>query len=329
MPHTISSNDIFKQHSSRDFDALALEVFSYQSQYIPIYRNYLKQLNILPASVNNVAEIPMLPIEFFKSHEVKNPEQPTEIVFSSSGTSSSIQSMHYVSSLDLYKESFLKGFEHFYENPEQYCILGLLPAYLERTGSSLIYMVNELIQKSKNPKSGFFLNNLGELANALQQNEKDGIKSLLIGVTFALLDFADEFPMELKNTIVMETGGMKGRREEMIREEVHSHIKKAFSLDRVHSEYGMTELLSQAYSSGKGLFSCPPWMKVSIRDAYDPMTTMPQGKAGGINLIDLANVNSCSFIATSDLGRICAPNQFEVLGRFDQSEMRGCNLLVV
>ena len=239
------------------------------------------------------------------------------------------QSKHLVTDLNVYEESYLKGFEHFYGNIEDYTILALLPSYLERDGSSLIYMVDDLIKKSKKSKSGFYLHNLDELAKNLVDLDKKGEKVLLIGVSFALLDLIEKHKFKLQNTIIMETGGMKGRRKELIREELHAILCEGFGVSQIHSEYGMTELLSQAYSKGNGIFECPPWVKILIRDTEDPLTLLPKGKSGGINVIDLANVNSCSFIATQDLGKKHPDNSFEIIGRFDNSDIRGCNLMVL
>ena len=252
-----------------------------------------------------------------------------EIIFTSSGTTGSVASKHYVTDLNLYEQSYLKGFESSYGPIDAYCVLALLPSYLERDGSSLIYMVNDLIDKSKHPYSGFFLSDLPKLESVLRELETQKQKTLLIGVSFALLDFAETFKLELEHTIVMETGGMKGRRKELIRKELHEQLKRGFCLQHIHSEYGMTELLSQAYSLGDSLFECPPWMKILVRDTEDPLSLLPKGKTGGINVIDLANVNSCSFIATQDLGKLYESGKFEVLGRFDHSDIRGCNLMAL
>lgn len=252
-----------------------------------------------------------------------------QIIFTSSGTTGAKTSQHVVTDISLYEKSFLKAFEHFYGPVSHYCILALLPAYLEREGSSLVYMVDSLITKSRHSNSGFYLNNLDDLKKQLMLLQKKGQKTLLIGVSFALLDLAETMRFPLKNTIVMETGGMKGRRREMIRSELHQILKNAFGVEQIHSEYGMTELLSQGYSKGHGIFNCPPWMKVLIRDTEDPLSIQKSGKNGGINIIDLANLNSCPFIATQDLGKVHPNGSFEVLGRFDHSDIRGCNLMVV
>jgi phenylacetate-coenzyme A ligase PaaK-like adenylate-forming protein len=250
-------------------------------------------------------------------------------IFTSSGTTGQSTSKHYVTDIELYKKSYLKGFEYFYGSISDYCILALLPSYLERKGSSLIYMIDDLIKKSNHPESGFYLYQIDVLAEKLKKLDSKGEKVLLIGVSFALLDLVEKHQLQLKNTVVMETGGMKGRRKELIREELHGALKKGFGVERIHSEYGMTELLSQAYSHGNGIFKTPPWMKILIRDTEDPLTFLPYGKSGGINVVDLANMNSCSFIATQDLGKKYADESFEILGRFDHSDIRGCNLMIL
>lgn len=328
-------DDIFKINSSSRFDELALSVFRCQADECEVYAKFLAGLSVLPETIKKLKEIPFLPIEFFKTHEVKTPEtNKSAIVFTSSGTTGMVQSKHYVSDVSIYEKSYLKGFELAYGSIQDYCILALLPSYLERDGSSLIYMMKDLISKSNHPDSGFYLNNYDELIAKIKLLETQGQKTLLIGVTYALLDLSEQFPLykggkgDLKKITIMETGGMKGKRKEMVREELHSTLGKGFGVNKIHSEYGMTELLSQAYSKGDGIFNCPPWMKILIRDTNDPFTILPENKTGGINVIDLANINSCSFIATQDLGKLHNDNSFEVLGRFDNSDIRGCNLLV-
>jgi hypothetical protein len=269
-----------------------------------------------------------MPIQFFKEFQVKTTDFEPEKVFLSSGTTGSIQSKHLVKDLNWYDWSFREAFDYFYGPIEDYVVLALLPSYLERDGSSLIYMADDFIKRSKHKESGFYLNNRKELVENLNELEKSGKKTLLLGVSFALLDLVEEHPFSLKHTIVMETGGMKGRRKEMIRKELHQVLASGFGVEHIHSEYGMTELLSQAYSKGKGIFQCPPWMKIKIRDTEDALTLLPTGKSGGINIIDLANRYSCSFLATQDLGRCIDEINFEVLGRFDNSDIRGCNLLI-
>ena len=321
--------NIFNLHNSIEFEKMALEIFQFQAKNNLVYKEFLNYLNIDIESIKKIEEIPFLPIQFFKSHKVLSSRSAIQRVFLSSGTTGNEQSKHFVTDLTIYEESFTKGFEHFYVPISAYTVLALLPSYLERDGSSLIYMVNNFIQKSKNEKSGFYLNNLEELAQNLIESDKKNEKTLLIGVSFALLDLLEKHKFQLKNTIVMETGGMKGRRKELIREELHQILSEGFGVTNIHSEYGMTELLGQAYSKGNGIFECPPWMKILTRDTEDALTILAEGKSGGINVIDLANINSCSFIATQDLGKTYANGTFEVLGRFDNSDIRGCNLMVM
>ena len=320
--------EIFNINSSKDFERLAIEIFHFQYENVTVYRNFCEFLNINPSEVKSLEQIPFLPIQFFKNHKIISNNFEEETIFTSSGTTGNITSNHYISNLKIYEESFQKAFEKEYGNPEKFTILALLPSYLEREGSSLIYMVENLIEKSKNPNSGFYLYEMDALIEKLEFLEKTGQKSILIGVSYALLDLIEKRKFRLKNTIVMETGGMKGRRKEMIKEELHEILKEGFGVEQIHSEYGMTELLSQAYSKGDGIFSCPPWMKILIRDAEDAFS-YHVGKSGGINVIDLANLYSCSFIATQDLGKTFADESFEVLGRFDASDIRGCNLMVL
>lgn len=319
---------IIKQYSDKDFEKKALKIFQFQALNNLVYNKFLSLLKTDVSKIKHIEEIPFLPIEFFKSKEILSSKDFIQQTFLSSGTTEMIQSKHLVTDISVYKKSFRKGFEYFYGNIEQYTVLALLPSYLEREGSSLIFMVNDFIQKSKKKHSGFYLNNFEELAKNLQELDKKGEKVLLIGVSFALLDLVEKHQFKLKNTIIMETGGMKGRRKELIRNELHDILKMGFGVNKIHSEYGMTELLSQAYSKGNGIFQCPPWMKILIRDTEDPFAILPTGKSGGINVIDFANINSCSFIATQDLGKVYANNSFEVIGRFDNSDIRGCNLIV-
>ena len=322
-------NRVFNIKNSQDFNSIALEVFRLQAKGNTVYREFINHLNIDIDNVKDIKDIPFLPIQFFKTHKIITGDQNPKEIFLSSGTTGQNQSKHYVTDLSLYEESYTKGFDYFYNDIEEYVVLGLLPAYLERNGSSLIYMVDDLIKKSKHSESGFYLNNHKELIETLIELESRSQKTLLIGVSFALLDLLDNYDLELKHTTIMETGGMKGRRKELIREELHSVLTKGFGVDKIHSEYGMTELLSQAYSKGNGIFITPPWMKILIRDTEDPLSYLDNEKSGGINIIDLANINSCSFIATQDLGRIHAEGTFEVIGRFDNSDIRGCNLMVL
>jgi len=321
--------NIFNIHNSHEFEKMALEIFQFQVENNLVYKEFITLLNIDIHRVEKIEEIPFLPIQFFKSHKVVSSDEAVQHIFLSSGTTGNEQSKHFVTDLSIYEESFTKGSEHFYGPISAYTVLALLPSYLERDGSSLIYMVNDFIHKSKNEKSGFYLNNLEELAKNLVELDKNNEKTLLVGVSFALLDLVEKHKFKLKNTIVMETGGMKGRRKELIREELHQILREGFGVENIHSEYGMTELLSQAYSKGNGIFECPPWMKILTRDTEDALTILPEGKSGGINVIDLANINSCSFIATQDLGKTYPNGTFEVLGRFDNSDIRGCNLMVM
>lgn len=319
--------DIFNISDEAGFEAKALEVFKHVAKETGIYAKYLEAMKIDPKSIDSINKIPFLPIEFFKTHKVLNGNF-FDTVFSSSGTTGDSVSRHYVKDLSIYRESFSKCFEIFYGKPSDYCILALLPSYSERKDSSLIFMVNDLIEKSGNPGSGYYLNNLEELAKKMEENEAQGIKTLLIGVSYALFDLVEQHWFKLNNTIVMETGGMKGRRKEMIREELHEILKKGFGVEAIHSEYGMTELLSQAYSKGNGIYKTPPWLRILIRDVNDPRSVLSYAQTGGINIIDLANIYSCPFIATSDLGKLHEDNTFEVLGRFDNSDIRGCNLMI-
>lgn len=314
--------------SPEEFQQKALEVFTFQYHNNSLYRQFCNLLNKESAQVKELKDIPFLPIEFFKSHKVLSGKKPAETIFTSSGTTGQQTSKHFVADLSLYVESFRKGFQYFYGDVEDYAILALLPSYLEREGSSLISMVDDLIKNSKNPHSGFYLNETRALKDKIELLEDQKQKSLLIGVSFALLDFVEQYQFKLQHTIVMETGGMKGRRKEMIRTELHKILKEGFGVEKIHSEYGMTELLSQAYSSGGGIFDCPPWMKILIRDPEDALNLLPMGKSGGVNVIDLANIYSCSFIATQDLGKNIGAGKTEILGRFDTSDIRGCNLLV-
>lgn len=308
---------------------MALKVFRFQYENNSVYREFCQYLNVETHQVKNIQQIPFLPIQFFKSHDVVSNSNSVEEIFTSSGTSGMINSRHLVTDVSLYEESYRKGFSEFYGDIENYVVLALLPSYLERNGSSLIYMVEDLIKLTHNPDSGFYLHNHDELIAKLIALDQAGQNVILIGVTYALLDLIEKQNFQLQNTIIMETGGMKGRRKEMIREELHEQLCKGFGVSAIHSEYGMTELLSQAYSLGNGVFECPNWMQVHIRDTEDALTYIDTGKTGGINVIDLANINSCSFIATQDLGKKNANNSFEVLGRFDNSDIRGCNLMVL
>ena len=323
----IETDSIFQIRNENDFRQICLDIFHFQASQNPVYQNYLRHLGISNESVKTIRDIPFLPIGFFKDKTVYCHPQKPEVKFISSGTLGK-PSVHHIANLEIYKHTFLKTFEEFYGSPGSYCILALLPSYLEREGSSLIYMVKTLIEESGHPDNGFYLYNYSDLAKKLAELENQKQPTLLIGISFALLDFAEKYPQQLDHTIIMETGGMKGRKKELTRPQLHECIQKGLGINEVHSEYGMTELLSQAYSKGRGVFYCPPWMKIIIRDIYDPFCLLPHKKSGGINIIDLANVYSCSFIETQDLGKTHPDGSFEVLGRFDNSDIRGCNLLV-
>lgn len=325
----VDHNKIFSISTSAEFELSALAVFKYQYLKNEVYHTFCNHLGRTDKTVKSIEDIPFLPIEFFKTKKVTTGVFNATTTFISSGTTGQSVSKHYIKDLELYKKSYQIGFELFYGAISNRCILALLPSYLERSGSSLIYMVNDLINRSNHPDSDFYLNDIESLISKLEKLDKSGVKTLLIGVSFALLDLVEFRKLQLKNTIVMETGGMKGRRKELIREELHDQLKKGFGVSAIHSEYGMTELLSQAYSIGNGVFKTPPWMKVLIRDTEDPLTYLPFKKTGGVNVIDLANIHSCSFIATQDLGKLYEDGSFEVLGRFDHSDIRGCNLLVL
>lgn len=313
---------------STDFEKKAIEIFADQAQNNLVYQQYLKLLKVDPKKVRSISQIPFLPIGLFKSHRVINGSQRPKITFTSSGTTGSTTSQHHVIDPDFYLEVTRKGFNSFYGALENYCILALLPAYLERRGSSLVYMVDNFIRRSKYPESGFYLNNLDALSRQLRDNQANKIPTLLIGVSFALLDLAEQFPQDLSRIILMETGGMKGRRKEITRDELHHQLKKAFTVPNVHSEYGMTELLSQAYSKGGGWFKGSPTFRVLAREITDPFAYVPAGRTGLLNIVDLANVDSCSFLATDDLGQIRPDGSFKVIGRLDDSDIRGCNLMV-
>ena len=320
---------IFNIQNKQEFKALSLAVFKHQFKNNKVYRSFCDLLFVHPSSISTIEEIPFLPIQFFKSRKVLSSLDEIQETFTSSGTTGSVTSKHLVTNINLYKESYLKGFAYFYGNIEEYTVLALLPNYLERQGSSLVFMVADLIEKSKKVESGFYLDNIQELANKLLELNRNGQKILLIGVSFALLDLIEMQQFNLKNTIIMETGGMKGRRKELVREELHTILQNGFGVTEIHSEYGMTELLSQGYSKGNGVFKTPPWMKILTRDTEDALSINASGKNGGINVIDLANYNSCSFIATQDLGKVYENETFEIIGRFDNSDIRGCNLMVL
>lgn len=325
---TSLTKQIFSISNAHEFEQTSLAIFNHQARNCQVYKEYISHLRIAPKEVHSLTQIPYLPISFFKTHEVLSANDAPEIVFSSSGTTGMVQSKHLVTSVSVYEQSFNMAFEQFYGSIESTCLLALLPSYLERDGSSLIYMVDALLKQSKHPDSGYFLHNHDDLYDKLEKLRATNQKTILIGVTYALLDFVEKYKVDFPNLIVMETGGMKGKRKEMVREELHELLQAGFGVNAIHSEYGMTELLSQAYSSGNGIFNCPPWMKIYLRDTNDPLSLSPNDRTGGINIIDLANINSCSFIATQDLGKLFPDGSFEVLGRFDNADIRGCNLLV-
>lgn len=325
----INPQDIFTISSQKQFEKIALKVFRYQHENNKVYREFCDFLNTDVQKVKSLGKIPFLPIQFFKSHDVVSTTDTIQETFTSSGTTGMITSKHLVTDVSLYEQSYRLAFSEFYGNIEDYAVLALLPSYLERSGSSLIYMVKDLIESSNNEHSGFYLHNYDKLIAKLIELDSAGQNVILIGVTYALLDLIEKQNFQLKNTIIMETGGMKGKRKEIIREELHAILCNGFGVKSIHSEYGMTELLSQAYSLGNGIFECPSWMQILVRDPEDALTYVSHGKTGGINVIDLANINSCSFIATQDLGKKYNNNSFEVLGRFDNSDIRGCNLMVI
>ena len=319
---------IFSVKSESDFIDLALQQFDYQYNNNPVYHDFSGFLKKVPGKITRLDELPFLPVEMFKRHRITTGDLPVQKIFESSGTTGLSTSRHYVSDLSVYEDSFLRSFRFFYGEPSDYFIAALLPSYTERDNSSLVYMADHLINMTGDALSGFYLENDDSLIRNIEKRRGEGRKIMLLGVTFALLNLAERNHADLSGAIIMETGGMKGRRPEITREDLHSVLKKAFNIKSVHSEYGMTELLSQAYSKGDGMFYCPPWMKIILRDTQDPVNLFTEpGRTGGINIIDLANLHSCSFISTGDLGRLHPDGGFEVLGRFDNSDIRGCNLL--
>ncbi len=314
--------------TSLDFEENALAIFRLQAEHNPVYAKWIELLGINTRAVSKLEEIPYLPIDFFKTQAVSLFSASAPEQFLSSGTGGYGASKHLVHDLDFYDRNCREIFQSFYPQKDDFFIAALLPSYLERSGSSLIRMAQDFINGSRDKDSGFFLDNLAELNDILARKRAANVPILLLGVSFALLDLAESYPQNLSAAIIMETGGMKGRRKEMIRSDLHAILKDAFAVDEIHSEYGMTELFSQAYSKGKGVFECPPWMRVSTRQLEDPFSPAPKGKTGGLNIIDLANIDSCAFIETQDLARVGGDGNFEVLGRFDRAEVRGCNLMV-
>lgn len=325
----IDASEIVKISTPNDFEELALRVFKFQFENNPVYRSFCDLLYKNPSDVTKSKDIPFLPIQFFKTHDVLSSKHPIQKTFTSSGTTGSQVSKHHVTDLDLYEASFTKGFEHFFGSIKDYVILALLPSYLERDDSSLVYMVDQLIKQSGHLDSGFYLDDFKSLSATLNNLNSQKQKTLLIGVSFALLDLLEQFQFSLDHCLIMETGGMKGRRKELIKEDLHSQLKKGFGVSNIYSEYGMTELLSQAYSVKNNIFQTPPWMRILIRDPEDAMSLLKTGQTGGVNIIDLANINSCAFISTQDLGRQNEDGTFEILGRFDHSDIRGCNLMAL
>ncbi|GMV77558.1 MAG: acyltransferase [Chitinophagaceae bacterium] len=323
-----TSSKIFQINNVQSFEKEALAIFHFQYQNNEVYKNWCNLIGVPVNEVKNISQIPFLPISFFKTHKVVSTTFEPSNIFESSKTTGTISSKHFVKNIALYEQSFMQCFEQFYGSIKNYCVIGLLPSYLERANSSLVYMTQKLIEQSNCKESGFYLNEFEKLHHTLQQLEARKQPTLLIGVTFALLDFAALFPLKLQHTIVMETGGMKGRKEEMTRAEVHNILQNSFSCNTIHSEYGMTELLSQAYATKNGIFNCPKWMKVVVQSEDDPLNIQLKGK-GILNIIDLANIYSCSFISTEDVGVVYENGSFEVQGRLDNSALRGCNLMVV
>ena len=327
MDFTAFKHSIFNLQSDIEFNEIALSLFRYQYKNNKIYKSFVDALGVSESKVYHPEQIPYLPVSFFKTHKIITGDFEEEVVFESSGTTGMETSKHYVVDADLYEKSFTNGFELFYGDLSKYVVFALLPSYLERKNSSLVYMVEKILLKSNRQMGGFFLNELSDLKQKLIEAQQQGLKIMLFGVTFALLDMAENFPLKIPDAIIIETGGMKGRRKELTRMELHEKLCKGFGVEKIHSEYGMTELLSQAWSKGDGIFRCPPWMKVLIADTNDPLSFLETGRTGGINIIDLANFHSCSFISTQDLGRVNEDGTFEVLGRFDNSDIRGCSLL--
>jgi hypothetical protein len=328
MDFTAFKHSIFNLKSPNEFNEITLSLFRYQYKNNIIYKRFVDALGVSERKVYHPEQIPFLPVSFFKTHKIVTGDFVEEMVFESSGTTGIETSKHYVVDSGLYQLSFTKGLELFYGDLSQYAVFALLPSYLERKNSSLVYMVEKIMLQSNRQMGGFFLNELGALKQQLLEAQRQGLKIMLFGVTFALLDMVENFPVSIPDAVIFETGGMKGRRKELTRMELHEKLCKGFGVEKIHSEYGMTELLSQAWSAGDGIFKCPPWMKIMIADTNDPLSYLETGRTGGINIIDLANFHSCSFISTQDLGRVFDDETFEVLGRFDNSDIRGCSLLV-
>jgi len=320
--------EIFRIKYPEEFNRIALKIFKIQAANVKIYKEFIRYLNIVPEQINTLENIPFLPIELFKTQEIIYEGQKARLIFESSGTTGIKTSRHLVASPEIYEKSLLSSFIHFYGNPGKYTLLALLPSYLERKNSSLVYMVNLLMEKTADKYSGFYLHDVEKLLKTIEILKKKKKKTILIGVSYALLEMAEKFNPDLSGIIVMETGGMKGRRPELTRKELHEILKKNLNIKNIHSEYGMTELLSQAYSQNEGIFQTPPWMKILIRDLHDPINILKDNQSGAINIIDLANIYSCSFIATSDLGMIIPERGFEISGRVKNSDIRGCNLMI-
>jgi len=321
------AREVFNICDEDRFNTIALRIFGYQLQFNKIYHDYIESAGISVTGIVNYRQIPFMPIEFFKTHIILCGNEVPGKFFLSSGTTGTIRSRHKITDLNVYKESLLRGFEIFYGSPVDYHIFGLLPSPEEDPESSLVYMVKTIMGKGTGKEHGFFMHDFRKLEKVLNRYSTSSDKMMLIGLSFVLQDFVDTCQVSFPGLIVMETGGMKGRRKEVIREELHKELQTGFGVKKIHSEYGMTELLSQAYSRGDGLFKCPPWMKILIREPNDPFQLLQAGTPGGINIIDLANYNSCSFIATQDIGKTYDDGCFEVLGRFDYSDARGCNLM--
>ncbi|MDZ7739152.1 MAG: acyltransferase [Bacteroidales bacterium] len=322
-------NEVFSISTGKDFEAAALKIFRYQAEHNPLYSLWIKELGVDPEKVLRLSSIPFMPVSFFRDRKIITGSHEAEKVFVSSGTTGMRRSRHYIAELSVYERSLSDCFNIFYGDPAAYVIMALLPSYLEQGESSLVYMAERLITLSGSDHSGFFIYDYDLLKEGIERLRDADRKILLLGVSYALLDFAEYAAVSMKGHIVMETGGMKGRRREMTREELHDSLKEGFDTDSIHSEYGMTELLSQAYSAGDGMYYSPPWMKVLIRDPHDPFSFLPHGRTGAVIIIDLANIHSCSFIETSDLGLSYPDGSFRISGRFDNSDIRGCNLLAV